>query len=494
MKKYIICISASIISIFFLRAPFVYAGFEITEFMYDLDGTDTDREWVEVRNTGSEAEDLSAWFLFAGNAKHVLVPEDSSHVDPGGYAIIAQNIHGFKTDWPSFNGLLFDSSWTGLNNEQGNVALKDPDLNILSSVNYTKDLGGSGDGNSLQKSNSLFLAAIPTPGKENNTSSEAENKSSPNSSLDDQTENQNSSHTNTPAVVSKKEIQTPKTTVTITAKKTAVAGIPFALEAIVSGYNKEYSSYGKFVWNFGDGMTKEEKGLQKLSHVYQYPGEYVLDLSYYENYYADSLTSEDQVTLIVIPSDVSISSVGDITDPFVEVQNNSSYEIPLSGWIIKGMVHFFVLPQNTILLSKKKLKISSRLTLFDSNDLRSVILKNQNGEAISTYTPSSVIKTTMSSSPKGIVKSVSVSSKQKVSSKEAIKSDSKEPIDLTKDTSRAQEQVKNEFSFMPWVGLGGIIILGVSGALFLGRHKPADNEEVVDNEEIHIDEIEIMDE
>ncbi len=156
-----------IIIIFFSWAGLAYADFEITEIMYDKEGTDTNREWVEVKNTGSTSEDLSKWFLFSDNAKHALISQGESLIPASGYAVIVQNVPQFNFDYPSFQGTLFDSSWTGFNNTTESLSLKDPSLNIVSPVTYTSSMGGVGNGNSLSKINGTWQNGVPTPGKDN---------------------------------------------------------------------------------------------------------------------------------------------------------------------------------------------------------------------------------------------------------------------------------------------------------------------------------------
>ncbi len=148
-------------------AVYVSANFEITEIMYDLDGTDTNREWLEVKNTGELPVDLSEWYLFSDNTKHSLVPETVSLISSNGYAIITQNVSQFRSDWPNYSGLIFDSSWTGFKNSGESISLKDPDLNIVSPINFSSNQGGAGNGESLQKINGNWAGSLPTPGIEN---------------------------------------------------------------------------------------------------------------------------------------------------------------------------------------------------------------------------------------------------------------------------------------------------------------------------------------
>src|ERR1035437_4243734 len=77
----------------------------INEIMYDPSGTDTNREWVEVYNSGGSAVDLSQWFFFSDNTKHSLTPKTSSSLATGEYAVIVQDSVKFAIDWPNFSGL-----------------------------------------------------------------------------------------------------------------------------------------------------------------------------------------------------------------------------------------------------------------------------------------------------------------------------------------------------------------------------------------------------
>lgn len=366
-------INIAIITLFLARAYFAHAGFEITEIMYDLDGTDTNREWVEVKNTGSTPTDLSKWFLFSDNTKHALVPDADSMVSAGGYAVIAQNASKFRSDWPNFSGLLFDSSWTGFSNDGESIALKDPDLNIVSPVTFTSSLGGAGDGTSLQKINSSWKGATPTPGVENQQ----------NGGGVEDTPIQTT--TTVSQAEKKKEIEVSKISTNINVKNTVVSGVPFEIDATTFGYGGEPLRMGKFVWNFGDGETKEETTHEKFTHIYRYPGEYLITLSYYRVYTSKTVDATDRIVIKAIPREVFISSVGNEADPFIELENKSNVEVDLSGWTIQGATRRFDIPTGTFLLPNKKIKFSGEILGFTGRDVRSVNLYNSFGETVASY-------------------------------------------------------------------------------------------------------------
>ncbi|MFN4181507.1 MAG: lamin tail domain-containing protein, partial [Candidatus Paceibacteria bacterium] len=137
----------------FLYGQVAFADVIITEIMYDVSGTDTDREWLEIYNAGEEGVDISKYKFFESSANHALSLFEGEAVLPkGGYAIIASNPTKFKTDWPAFTGVLFDSSFS-LSNEGETLVIKDGNLEVTNEVTYDTSLGAGGDGRSLSKIN-----------------------------------------------------------------------------------------------------------------------------------------------------------------------------------------------------------------------------------------------------------------------------------------------------------------------------------------------------
>jgi hypothetical protein len=164
------------ILLIFLLTQKVLANFEITEIMYDLEGSDAGREWLEVKNIGDQPLDLSKWFFFSDNTKHSLKAINSSIVNAGEYAVICQNDLNFMKDWPNYNGLLFDSSWTDFSNKEETIALKNPELESISQVSFFSEMGAKGNSFSLQKINNLWVESKPTPGLENKITKKVETK------------------------------------------------------------------------------------------------------------------------------------------------------------------------------------------------------------------------------------------------------------------------------------------------------------------------------
>lgn len=167
--------------ILFFPQAFVNANIVINEVMYDIDGADTGREWIELFNSGSEAVDISAYRLIEADTNHKFsIFQGDKSVPSLGYAIVTSDKYKFKKDWPNFMGTIFDSTFS-LNNQGETLSLKDmgdsvkdkqlpikdTGQNVLDKFTYSSSMGGAGDGKSLQKIGGVWSASKPTPGFEN---------------------------------------------------------------------------------------------------------------------------------------------------------------------------------------------------------------------------------------------------------------------------------------------------------------------------------------
>ncbi|QQG43548.1 MAG: hypothetical protein HYW45_00825 [Candidatus Daviesbacteria bacterium] len=139
--------------------------------MYDLENSDTGREWVELFNEGTDV-DLTNWRFEEGGMQHTLtLKQGNSVMSNGQYVVIVDDYTKFLQDYPGFSGTVFDSTFSLLNTEE-NLKIRDSSNgNIINEVTYTSSQGASGDGNSLQrKSDGNWIAVSPTPDVQNASS------------------------------------------------------------------------------------------------------------------------------------------------------------------------------------------------------------------------------------------------------------------------------------------------------------------------------------
>jgi hypothetical protein len=144
-------------------APLKAAILRITEIMYNPQGNDEGREWIEVRNEGSIAVALEDMKLAESGQRHGITPyKGAGALPPGGYAIITSNPDGFLEAFPAFNGLLFDSSFS-LKNTGERVGIEGGGYEPHT-ASYDPLWGGDDNGKSLQWNGNAFIEALPTPG------------------------------------------------------------------------------------------------------------------------------------------------------------------------------------------------------------------------------------------------------------------------------------------------------------------------------------------
>ncbi len=144
----------------------------------------------------------------------------------------------------------------------------------------------------------------------------------------------------------------PQVLAEIKAPKTVIVGAQFSVSGEGYGLEKKPLEKARFVWNFGDGTTKE--GVS-VGHTYRNIGQYalILDVS------SGKFTGSARQAVSVVKSPLSISKVSPGTEGFIEIKNESTNELDLSGWIVDVSQHRFGIPRNTFILSKGTLVLDS---------------------------------------------------------------------------------------------------------------------------------------
>ena len=145
----------------------IYADISISEIMYDLDGNDMGREWIEIRNDDEIDVLLDGWKFFEHGTYHnINHAYGDEKISPGEYAIIADKPEVFLNENPHFEGSIFDSLFS-LSNEGELLAIYAGDI-LVDSYSYQSIQGGNGNGNSLQIYEGKWGEGFPSPGYKNN--------------------------------------------------------------------------------------------------------------------------------------------------------------------------------------------------------------------------------------------------------------------------------------------------------------------------------------
>ncbi len=464
------------IFLFLLTAQVASAEVVITEIMYDLEGSDSGREWIEVQNTGSEDIDISTWRFREAEVNHKLnVAQGSGVIPAGGYAIIADNTDKFLVDH-SFSGVLFDSSFS-LKNTGEELTIKDADLVDIDTVAYDPEIGAKGDGNSLQLSGGVWVVGSPTPGSGASSGGGAEQATEESEVEPSRDAEEESSLPSSSSNVSGWPTE-PQVLVNAGERmRIAVVGADTEFTGRALGIEKDPLLGIRYLWVFGDGGSRE--GERVLYH-YSYPGEYVVMLRASSGKYVGT----DRVRVMVIPADITISSVGFGVPSFVELYNQTPYELDLSRWVIKVDESMFSIPRDTIILSGNKIRFSSETTeLFAQSD-DTISLLYSNGITADTYnrfdrkpiafsaqqaiSPPSVVALPPRNTPPPIIDTPTF-----------VAEDTKFPTTTTKEQQVANVLFTAEASSsssLKWIFGVGVLALISIVALILGRREKTEAE------------------
>lgn len=359
----------------FLTPLFVYAASAIiTEVMYDLPGTDTGREWVEVQNTATTETAFGQWKLFESNINHGLnLFQGNATTSPGGFAIFADDPGKFLSDNPQYSGSLFSSSFSLLNTGE-TLGLKF-DNAIVHQTTYDTFLGGAGDGNSLQFVGGIWQVGTPTPGNGGSASSETSGSSTPTTEGGSEaggTAATTATSTTTSAPASTNGgtttwIYKPQIVVSVLSPISGVAGAPITFDATAVGVKKEPLPNARYLWSFGDGGTTEGK---KVRHTYHYPAVYtvLVDAS------SGEWSALDRREIMIHAPELTISRLKEGSDGFIEIRNNGTSEVDLSEWMIKSGSGMFLVPKGTIIGPKKTIPFPAVITNLPADPNRTALL------------------------------------------------------------------------------------------------------------------------
>lgn len=342
-----------------LLIPFISNALIISEIMYDPEGSDTKREWVEIYNDSESNIDISKIKLRENNVNHsISVFQGPNILESKKWAIIADNPEYFLIDYPSYTGQLFDCAFS-LSNTGETLDLIDSAGIVLDSLAYTGDLGAKDNGFSLQLAGEILIPAGSTIGEENKKESEEleESEDEEDGDLDI------SSHSEQEALtsLSKKEILK----IGAGRERAVLINSPFTFEAI---FDKGNSNQPKFHWYFGDGHFRSGKN---VSHLYKREGIYNVILhGKNSNQYAVSRTK-----VFAYEPKLIFSATTTVTGSFeIKAQNNSKNEANIGGFEIDfGQNDEYIFPPDTIIEPNSSIIFDEELFRLEKKD--SSILK-----------------------------------------------------------------------------------------------------------------------
>lgn len=332
-----------------LRAQIV-----ITEVMYDVDGTDSGREWIEIRNDSQDSMDISSWKLFEAGINHKLAPIGSSVIPAGGFAIIADTPSKFLADRAGFQGLILDSAFS-LNNEGETISINGQSEADSDSLSYLPAWGAKGDGLSLQKTlDGQWISATPTPGL-GTTATKSEVAASDKAADEASDVPKSDSPPNlsySSQLIANTEPDEIELAVTSGRSRLGFVGVPMGFQAKIKKTDNPLSRKDHF-WSMGDGSLKYGASIW---HAYKFSGDYTVVLNSSSGRSAEAVS----ITKVkILDPGVSISTAN---DDYIEILNKSAYELNIGGMVIKTAGKQTTISDDTIISPHASLRLPASST------------------------------------------------------------------------------------------------------------------------------------
>ncbi len=346
------------IFLFFLYSPFVFAAVSLQEIMYNPDGSDTNREWIEILNDGP-AVDISSWYLNENDTYHGLYPDGFTILNRGERALIVKDVATARAELGSQR---FIKASFSLNNTGETLVIADDQKNHIDTVNYSSNMGANGDGKSLQFFQSSWIAATPTPGLANSN----DDSSQGGGGDDSQGESTNNEDTTTNTV----QTIDPFYTAQLSVPSVILAQSDFRIQADVFYTNEKKKMSrkldGYYYLNFGNGDVFISNKRIDRNYRYRIPGDYIISFEYYHSKLAFDVGEEPdafvQKTIHVTEHSIDILSA----DAFqgVVLKNNTSQTVQLDGWKIVWNKHVYTFPRRSYLAGGNTMPVLFRTLGF----------------------------------------------------------------------------------------------------------------------------------
>lgn len=342
-----------VLALLFLCIPlYSQAAVLISEVAWMGSADSANHEWIELQNTGSSDADVSGWTLI--DEMNLSIPL-AGVIPAGNYAVLE------RTSDESASGQAFLIYTGALVNTGATLVLKRADGSIEDQVAGGENWQGIGGDNvtkeTAQYTTAGWVTGTPTPGRENAGTAKPSDDTDDSNSNEEEEENEETTAPSTSAKKSNSS-ETVKLVLTDSILSLKVDGqkkgyvnqlIDFEVEP--SGVGKTIESSLVYRWNFGDGAVAFGK---ESTHSYAYPGTYIVTV--YGAFKRQEQVARYEVTILPVAISVTRNTRGD-----VQINNDSPYEIDVSGYVIRGEKgwkfpeYSIILPNQTVTLPKAKI-------------------------------------------------------------------------------------------------------------------------------------------
>lgn len=333
------------------------AALIINEIAWMGNANSANDEWIELYNTGGATVSVDGWTLTDGAGLSIAL---AGAVGAGQYAVLE------RTDDSSAPGTAFVIYTGALSNTGATLRLLDAGGALQDQVaggeNWENIGGDNTTKETAQYTTSGWLTGSPTPGKSNVSAATISDVPDDDS---DEGESSLAAVTSSSKQGSSESIQmelADKTLeLTLTAPTLGYVNQPVAFSVESDGLTDGLLHSLGYRWNFGDLSIGSG---ESVVHQYAYPGTYVVMLT--GAYARHEATVRHEITILPVAFSLTRNQAGDL-----QINNDSKYEIDLSGYAVRGKKTILfpegtiLLPKNTLTIPKQRLGDTAVMTLFD---------------------------------------------------------------------------------------------------------------------------------
>ncbi len=339
----------------------VYADVYINEVSWMGTTVSSTNEWIELYNDGTNEVDLDGWVIVAedGSPNITINSANNSVIGAKKYYLIERTNDSTVPDVTADFVAAFGS---GLSNSGEKLSLKKPDGAIVETLDYKTGwpAGDNTTKQTMQRAGGSWITAVATPKSVNAGASSVPDTNS-------NVNNTSSSGASSSSESVKKEIVPLKPKISIITNKISTTNIATSFDAIYTSTTNTPIVFGYFVWSMGDGTTYSFTQQKKFTHVYQYPGDYYINVAYFNNNWSEDPIIETSIIVHVENAGLTVAVLG--TDGTITLKNNTDQDVSLSKWqIYEGSVAY-TFPYGMFLMANKSIVISAKVTGFNGSQI-----------------------------------------------------------------------------------------------------------------------------
>ncbi len=350
-----------VFSIVFFIPSRAQASLVINEIAWQGYLGDANNEWIELYNSGGETINLDGWLLETADGTPSINLSGLS-IGSGDFVLLERTD---DTTVPEETASLFYSG--ALSNEGENLVLKNSGGSVVDSANFSSGWGEmqSSSVGTMSRFGNSWNEGEATP-KSENISLEVEDPATEeddSNNNDDEDESDKEEEDDKEEIKAKIVLKEPKGV--IESDNQSFVGIPVSFTSFLTDIDGDEIRRGVYVWNMGDGSVFYKTKKESFEYTYQYPGEYVVSLSFNKIDFGKKPTEldpyvYDEHTIVITDNSITIESFHE--DGTVILKNNASHSLDLSGWVIENTDSRFIVPKHTTVRPGKAITFPASIT------------------------------------------------------------------------------------------------------------------------------------